>query len=608
MDRPALTIEAAPPPRYLLGICVSGFVLTLVVWLTAAWTYHPLIHYAYTQTRSEFLRRLVKHRVLHTVTSDVSAVDFSVFLVWMSLLVAAVYLLADHLLAGKLHRRVLVGLRGMATCPRTFLVMTSIVMLVITSGVAYFGLGRFPNSADEYGYVFQAETLRAGRLWNDLHPKQEFFGIIHIAQKDGKRVGQFPPGWPILLALGETLRIPPWLVNPILAVGSLFLLFALAGRLYGRQVAVVSVLTVALSAFFVFNAASWFAHPACALFVLLFFYFGVRFVEEDKLRHALAAGAFIGAAFLVRYYTALLCGVPWGVYVLARRRKRGALGLLLAAAGAAPLVLFLLTYNHRITGDPLLTVQTWYAQEWLGFVKGHTPAKAVVLAASQLLNFSFWASAVVLVTYFGYLLVFWRKPRPHFTDLTFLVLLIGYLFYYNAGGFKYGPRYYYEGYALAVLLPARRLFGDEFTSARGRTLRYLFVLGVLACVWVMPWIVAREHRIVVERTDLYRQVEAKGIHNAVVFVASGTGVTRPMPQGDLPRNGITFDGDVLYALDLGEERRGELMNHYPNRAFYVYSRQKDHVQGNLVGPIRRPSSRPATLRSGASRKPPHRTH
>jgi len=221
-----------------------------------------------------------------------------------------------------------------------------------------------------------------------------------------------------------------------------------------------------------------------------------------------------------------------------------------------------------------------------------------VLAASQLLNFNFWASAVVLATYFGYLLPFWRRPRPYFTDFAFLALLVGYLFYYNAGGFKYGPRYYYEGYALAVLLPARRLFRDDLSSASGRTLRYLFVLGVLACVWVMPWIVAREHRIVVERTDLYRQVEAQGIHNAVVFVASGTGVTSPMPQGDLPRNGITFDGDVLYAFDLGEEKRGELMDHYPDRAFYVYSRQKNRVHGNLKGPIYRScSSCPATSRS-----------
>ncbi len=36
----------------------------------------------------------------------------------------------------------------------------------LTSIYAHSVLQEFPNSADEYAYVFQADTLRAGRLWN----------------------------------------------------------------------------------------------------------------------------------------------------------------------------------------------------------------------------------------------------------------------------------------------------------------------------------------------------------------------------------------------------------------------------------------------------------
>jgi len=56
-------------------------------------------------------------------------------------------------------------------------------------------LRAFPNSADEYGYIYEAETLLAGRLWNPLPPHSEFFTFLHIFEKDGKWVREYPPGW-----------------------------------------------------------------------------------------------------------------------------------------------------------------------------------------------------------------------------------------------------------------------------------------------------------------------------------------------------------------------------------------------------------------------------
>src|SRR5262249_17464423 len=49
-------------------------------------------------------------------------------------------------------------------------------------------LRAFPNSADEYGYIYGAETLLAGRLWNPLPLHHEFFSFLHIFEKDGKWV------------------------------------------------------------------------------------------------------------------------------------------------------------------------------------------------------------------------------------------------------------------------------------------------------------------------------------------------------------------------------------------------------------------------------------
>ena len=58
----------------------------------------------------------------------------------------------------------------------------------LTSIYAHSVLQEFPNSADEYAYVFQADTFGAGRLWNPTlaRPLQEFFQFNHVAQRDGK--------------------------------------------------------------------------------------------------------------------------------------------------------------------------------------------------------------------------------------------------------------------------------------------------------------------------------------------------------------------------------------------------------------------------------------
>lgn len=49
-------------------------------------------------------------------------------------------------------------------------------------------LRAFPNSGDEYVYLFQADTLLAERLWNDLDPLHQYFSFFQIFEKDGKWV------------------------------------------------------------------------------------------------------------------------------------------------------------------------------------------------------------------------------------------------------------------------------------------------------------------------------------------------------------------------------------------------------------------------------------
>ena len=121
---------------------------------------------------------------------------------------------------------------------RVLIVATQVVSLtfVLSVIVSSQTLDRFPNSADEYVYLFQAETLSEGKLWETPHPHADFFNFNHIAQKDGVRAGRFPPGWPLILSTAFYLNIPPFLINPFLGLIAMIVFFNFAKRFYDEKV------------------------------------------------------------------------------------------------------------------------------------------------------------------------------------------------------------------------------------------------------------------------------------------------------------------------------------------------------------------------------------
>jgi hypothetical protein len=88
--------------------------------------------------------------------------------------------------------------------------------------------------------------------------------------------------------------------------------------------------------------------------------------------------------------------------------------------------------------------------------------------------------------------------------------------------------------------------------------------------------------VVNARMDMYDQVRALGLHNAVVIVHSGGGAYMPFTPKDLTRNGITIgDQDVIYALDI-PGRMNEIGQMFPSRALYIYSRKTAASDGVLA--------------------------
>jgi hypothetical protein len=465
----------------------------------------------------------------------------------------------------------------------TLLVIVCFACLGLTLGYSYFVLEQFPNSADEYAFLFQADTFTQGRLWNTTHPLQNFFSFIHIAEKEGKWVSRFPPGWPIILFIAGVLRIPAWLVNPFLSSVAIWVLFLLARRLHGEKVGIITAISVLCSSFFVFNGASYFSHTSMLLLMVLFYYHGTLFLEKNSRCHAVFAGIWLGFAFITRYYTAALIGVPFAVYFLLTSSRRAYSRAIWFGLGVAPFLVLILVYNQQITGDPFLLVTKWMdPEEGIGFTKGFTFMRGLQYTRRHFLDFMYWTSPTLLILIFGLIFcVRFEKSWNAVSIFIFLTVVIGYLFYWTAGGNQYGARFYFEAYPFAVLAVVATLFGEGKDTARKGFLRFLFVMGVMWAILIFPKHTIEEHRVIEERMDLYKLVKQEGIRNAIVVLSNGTGVLRPMPIGDLIRNGTDLSGNILFARDLGDEKNMELKKYFPDKGIYRYIRDKNEVRGIL---------------------------
>ncbi len=446
--------------------------------------------------------------------------------------------------------------------------------------IAYFALQGFANSGDEYVYLYQAETMSEGRLWNEPHPLDEFFLYSHIAQNGDISVGRFPPGWPLILSLPFVINVSPLWLNPILGALSLWLFFSFSKRYYGAQVALVSLGSVAITSFYLFTAASFFSHALCFLLVMGFMYSLYLHLEKRTVFFALLAGVCLGMTVLTRYYNAVLLVFPVVVFLLYQYKWKSITSLIWIGVGSLPFFLYLFWYNYAITGDGFLPVTVWADErEGLGFgVRGYTPVDGIEHFVRRVFLFLYWSSPALLLLYFIFLFQKMKTKAERFLnpeDYYLLMLVIGYYFYYHIGGNQYGPRFWFEGTPFLTLFVVKKLYDNNARWAWA-----LFAAGLIYGIVKMPYIIEREYQIVEERTDLYKTVEESGINNAVVFISRHTGVIRPMGVMDLTRNGLDYNGSVIYAHDL-PGKNDELMEFYPGRTYYRYVRDMENPEGRL---------------------------
>lgn len=481
-----------------------------------------------------------------------------------------------------------------------FAYVAALWVIVMSSALSYFVYQAHPHVPDEVQYVFQARYIAAGQLTVKPPAVPEAFSAYMVPFKDDRWYGIFPPGWPVLLALGELAGLP-WLVNPLLAGMCVLLTYLLFQELYGRGFARLSVVLLCCSPWFIFMAMSLMSHIAMLGFALLGAVLAARGLRSRSHILLCLAGAMVGIVSLIRPLDGAIVGFLVGVWVLATRgRVRERISLAAAyAAGTLGTALLVLPYNRAVTGNPLLMpIDAYYDKYFwpkvmaLGFgpergmgwaldaFPGHSPLEAIINAALNVFQldtelFGWVIGSLILVS----LLPVSRGLRKNdiwaWSVITAVAIACG-LFWYH-GGPDFGARYWFLTIVPLVALTVR---GAESLTAKlhpgvknasvfdPRLLIAISVLCVSTIILYIPWRSGDKYfNYLGMQPGVLKLSRQYDFGKALVLIH---GSEHPDYLSAWVYNPPNFEGDApIYAFDIGPETRSRLLSAYDDRQVWI---------------------------------------
>lgn len=211
-----------------------------------------------------------------------------------------------------------------------------------------------PRIIDATSYFLEARSLAAGSFrFHALTPSAAFRGRFLLASPDAQLLGViFPPGYPLVLALGVRLGYP-LLVGPALGALLVAATYALARALgQARNVAMLAAALSVVCAALRYHTADTMSHGLATLLGCA----ALALALKPGLRGAaLGSGVCLGLLVATRPVSAAVACLLVG-YAL-RHRRRSWLPLLL---GLLPGVALLLAQQHALTGSWLGSTQLAY--------------------------------------------------------------------------------------------------------------------------------------------------------------------------------------------------------------------------------------------------------
>jgi hypothetical protein len=430
--------------------------------------------------------------------------------------------------------------------PRTTTAALSLVSLALYAYSARSVFSGRPLLVDEVIQLYQARLFASGRIAGTVDVVPELFSALFLLERNGRVFSQFPPGGPLVLAVGVMLKAV-WLIVPLcgaLAVAC-FAAFSRHVEVDRPGVSLLASLLFAWAPYMIFMSGSQMNHvPTLLGIVLALLAFeratAIEIAPPHRLGWGFACGAALGFAATIRPPDAAAFAAPIAlalVWAAARDRRR--LGALLASGvGIAIPIGMMLWFNLRTTGAPLLFgyEAMWGKSHAIGFHAApwgaaHTPARGLELLSLYFLRLQTYLFETPVPSLTASLVALVLASRLRRTDRVLLAGsagLVALYFAYWHDGFYLGPRFF------ICLLPALSLWSarlyPEWRERWGRGESYrVLVASSVACVAIAVAVSiplrAGQYRsgLKTMRWDLEGSARRAGVRDALVFVRESWG-------------------------------------------------------------------------------------
>ena len=226
-----------------------------------------------------------------------------------------------------------------------------------------------PIVHDEFAYLLQADTFAHGRLTNPPHPMAKFFETFHVLQSP-TYTAKFPPSLGMVMAGGMLIGLPILGVWISTALGCVLIFWMLAAVVPNRWAMLVALLAVVHPTVIWYSQVYWGGCTAMIGGVILTGAM-LRAMRTPTKMLGLIAGAGMSVLAMSRPFEGLLLSIATAIalFICAFRDARVKTLVLkfFPCALIFPIITgtWLMYYNWRVTGDPLLLPYVLHSSRYM---------------------------------------------------------------------------------------------------------------------------------------------------------------------------------------------------------------------------------------------------